>query len=292
MLANWVKETTTTFGTGPLTLSAIAGFPRFSEAFAVSELCSYAILTSNASPQPLEWGIGTIGAGNSLSRSVVLGTYAANTLNTTNPTAVNLVSGTYNVICTAAMGGSVPGLLGVDSTNGSSGAFAPYPWTLAASPSSLAVTADRLYLSNFRMGTPRRLSAVKMRVSTGGVGSCRLGIYKANIDGTPGSLLYASDDITVPASGVMTWTLASAKIVPPGWYFMAFATKGVAPTFNLFGTSPFVAETLVGSDGTAVTPVTFKYATLTSGWLVLPDPCLSTQTAAVTPPPAFTLVVS
>lgn len=292
MLANWVKETTTTTGSSDVTLSAITGFPRFSEAFAVGELCLYGITTNDQPPQPLEWGIGTIGASNTLVRSVVLGTYASGVLNTTNPTAVSLASGTHNVICANAMGAHLPGLPAVDTTNGSSGAVVPYPWTANVSGTAIASTADRLYLLNFRWACLRKVTAIKMRVSTGAAGNCRIGIYKAGTDGKPGALLYSSGDIDTTNVGIITWTFSSAKILPPGWYFLGVATKGITPSFNTFtqATVGQVCETLVGVDSTAVQAILYKYVALSGGWTSLPDPPSSTQTSVTSPPPLFSIV--
>lgn len=290
MLANWVKETTTTTGAGTLTLSAITGFPRFSEAFAADELVSYAILTNDTPPRPLEWGIGTMGASNTLARTTVLGTYAASTLNTTNPTAVNLSAGTYNVICAESMGGVVPGLPGIDTTNGSGGSFVPYPW--AAGSAALVLVADRMYISNFRLSSRRKVTAFRMRVSTAVAGNLRMGIYKCGVDGKPAELMLESGDISTGSTGVITWTLATAKIFPPGWYFFAIATKGTAPTVNscALPANHLQAETPVGTDATAVVAITYKYAALSSGWTDLPDPATSSQTHVSTAPPAFSIV--
>lgn len=290
MLANWVKETTTTTGTGTLTLSAITGFPRFSQAFGTNDLISYAILTTDTPPQPLEWGIGTMGASNTLVRSQVLGTYASSVLNTNNPTAVSLSAGTYNVICAEAMGGSVPGLPTLDTANGSIGAFVPHPWVAGAA--ALVIVADRMYIANFRLSSHRKVTAFKMRVSSPVAGQSRMGLYRAGTNGKPAELIAQSADISTGASGVITWTLSTPKIFPAGWYYFAFATKGVAPSVNA-GTYPaqcIPAETLVGTDTTAVTGITHKYAALTGGWTDLPDPAPSTQTAASTMPPCFSIV--
>lgn len=290
MITNWVKETTTTTGTGTLTLAAITGFPRFSEAFATNDLVCYAILTSDTPPRPLEWGIGTMGASNTLARTSVLGTYASNVLNTNNPTAVSLTSGTYNVICAEAMGGSVPGLPTVDTANGSLGAFVPFPWVAGAS--ALVTVADRMYIANFRISSHRRVTAFKMRVSSPVSGQCRMGLYRVGSNGKPAELIAQSADISTGASGVITWTLSTPKIFPAGWYYFAFATKGVAPSVNTaaFPAQCIPAETLVGVDATAVTGVTHKYAALTGGWADLPDPAPSTQTAVATMPPCFSIV--
>lgn len=64
MLANGVKETTTTTGTGTVTLSAVTGYPRVADVVPTGAPVDYAIQSGNNR----EAGIGTVGAGNTLTR--------------------------------------------------------------------------------------------------------------------------------------------------------------------------------------------------------------------------------
>jgi len=93
MLANGIKETTTTTGTDTVTLSAVIGFTRFANAFANGLSASYVICSGNN----WEWGIGTVGAGNTLARTVITATLVAGTYTASGATAITL-SGTSNVI--------------------------------------------------------------------------------------------------------------------------------------------------------------------------------------------------
>jgi hypothetical protein len=85
-----VQETTTTEGTGTLTLSgAVTGFQTFSSAIGNSNTTYYAI-SSNGSE--FEVGIGTVGAG-TLARTTILAS-------SNGGNVVNLSAGTKNVFCT------------------------------------------------------------------------------------------------------------------------------------------------------------------------------------------------
>jgi hypothetical protein len=95
VFSNNVKETTTTTGTGTVTLSAVSGSVRFSDAHAVNDLVPYGIMSGG----DWEWGIGTVGAGNTLARTTVQATFVAGVYDTTSPTAISL-SGTSTVIVT------------------------------------------------------------------------------------------------------------------------------------------------------------------------------------------------
>lgn len=289
MLAPSIKETTTTAGTGTLTLSLASGFARFGEWFAANVLCKYALLDSNGAM--LEWGIGTYAGSNTLARTVVLGTYASPTPNTGSPTAVSL-TGTTTVICAELMGGSIPGLTGAATTNGSSGAFVPEPFLLSGSASSLTITADRLYLYPVRIATPRKITAVKFRISSGGTGNAQIGFYKADETGNAKELTLSSGDIVMPASGVATWTFATSQVFPSDWVFVGFACKGVAPVVNVSGANFFSGATPYNTDATGVQPIVHKYAALTGGWTSLPSTAPSTGlTSQMTQPPLISLVL-
>lgn len=288
MLANGIRETTATTGTGNLTLSD-AGAVRFGQAFQASQLVKYSLL--DASGNQVEWGIGQYLGGNQIARTVVCGTWTAGVLNISTPTAANL-AGTTTVICAEIMGGSVPGLFGISSTNGSSGAFIPEPMLLAGSASSFALVADRLYLQPARMASPRRLTAMKFRVSTNGGGVAQIGLYKCSETGEPKELLMSSGDIAVPFSGITTWALASPLVLPPDWYYIAFASKGATPTINTTGAGYFSGATPLGTDATVVQAIAHKYATLTAGWASLPTTCPTSLTSAgATNPPAVAVVL-
>ena len=86
-----VKETSTTTGTGTLTLDgAVTGFETFSSAIGNTNTTYYAIEIPNT--VHFEVGLGTVGAG-TLSRDTVI-----SSSNSDNP--VNFPAGTKNVFCT------------------------------------------------------------------------------------------------------------------------------------------------------------------------------------------------
>ncbi|CAB4172608.1 hypothetical protein UFOVP1470_4 [uncultured Caudovirales phage] len=103
MLNNGVKETTTTAGTGTITLAEVTGYTRFAEGFANAELASYAIKDGNN----WEWGIGTVGAANTLARTTITGSLVAGVF-TTGGTAITLASGAADVYCVDHTGTTRP----------------------------------------------------------------------------------------------------------------------------------------------------------------------------------------
>jgi len=86
-----VKETSTTTGTGSLTLAgAVSTFETFAARFAVGDRVHYRIESTGS-----EWevGIGTLTGSSTLAREQVLASSNSNAL-------VNLSAGTKNVYCT------------------------------------------------------------------------------------------------------------------------------------------------------------------------------------------------
>lgn len=95
MLKHGVQETTLTSGTGPLTLTKALTYSRFSERFSVGDLADYEIKAANGDR---EWGIGTVGAGNTLARTTITGTLVAG-IYTPGGTALNLSTAGAVVSC-------------------------------------------------------------------------------------------------------------------------------------------------------------------------------------------------
>ena len=93
VIADRVKDTTTTTGTGSLTLSGSAptGFVAFASAMATGDTCQYAISSSGGS----EWevGMGTLTGATTLTRDTILSS-------SNSGSAVNLSSGTKDVYIT------------------------------------------------------------------------------------------------------------------------------------------------------------------------------------------------
>lgn len=93
MYANWVKETTVTAGTGGIATSAVAGWRRFSDIFAVGDIVYYTIQDGNNR----ETGIGTLAAGNTMARTTIFEKYEGG-VTTQNPgTGINLSGGVAQV---------------------------------------------------------------------------------------------------------------------------------------------------------------------------------------------------
>lgn len=154
MLANGVKETTNTTGTGTITLNAVSGFVRFGDAFSVGDLAGYEIVSGN----DREWGVGTVGASNTLARTRVIATLVSGVYDRTAPTAITL-SGTSIVSC-VDHAGTPRFLLPINKNR----YFVPSGFTGRGLANSL-LTANRQYYVPFML--PRNMEVNELGISVG-----------------------------------------------------------------------------------------------------------------------------
>lgn len=105
-LADRVRETTTTTGTGAIALGgALPGYRAFSDSVSVGDTFWYAIVNANPTPIEFEIGVGTLTAAATLTRSSVLTSSNANA-------TVTFSAGTKEVLITfpADIAEMIPGL--------------------------------------------------------------------------------------------------------------------------------------------------------------------------------------
>lgn len=236
MLANGAKETTTTAGTGTVTLSAVTGFPRFSDILGVGTLVDYAIRSGDS----WEWGIGTIAAGNTLERSIISAKYESGTYSK-NPASGVSLSGTSEVFCTAHSATIVPTLSAMPQR----GAFSRLVFNAAPANNRARATAgatsSRVYLFPYQLEMRCRVS--KIGVSAGGSvagAQCRVGMYAMTADGSPGPLLFESGLLEPVTSGTDYLNSIAEYDLLPGWYWACLHTGSTAPNLYWFetGTAP------------------------------------------------------
>lgn len=83
---NFVQATTTTTGTGDITLVDVAGFPNFDDALSATDTIEYSIKNG------VQWetGLGTYNGSNVLERTTIYATWDGTTYDDTSPTAITL----------------------------------------------------------------------------------------------------------------------------------------------------------------------------------------------------------
>ena len=218
MLANWAKCTTTTSGTGDLSLSPVTNFPTFSDVFSVGQIVGYSILNSNG--EPVEEGVGCYSAVDTLTRTLPCATYSGGVYAGTAPSAISL-SGTYTVIASSVRG-MAPTLPQINTA-----AAARY----FSSPSHQASGAVRNIFVGDLIAVPLLFSAARpvdafaIEVTTLGASAvARVGLYSVGANGLPSKLLIESADINCSTTGVKVSTFGAVSI-HPGWYYMVIACK-------------------------------------------------------------------
>lgn len=208
MLAEFIRQTTTTTGTGSLTLASVAGFPTFADSFVVDEPISFAVL-DDATGAPLEMCQGHLSNSTTLVIDRVLTTYTGGTLNQTNPVALSLAAGTKRVICTPSAGGLVAAPVNIPqlSANNVRLLYPDSHLVGVGSHGAVTVVPNIVYHVPIVIKSSQLINAAVFRLSGVVAGStAKVGIYTAGPDGKPGVKL-------VESSAVSTATNSPPEIV-------------------------------------------------------------------------------
>lgn len=230
MLGNFVKETTSTTGTGTVTLSAVTGFSRISDQFAVGRLVAYAIEDGINR----ESGLGTVASGNTLERTVILSKLDGGTYSEYPAAGLNL-SGSATVFITPDKGNLFHGFPGVIADLE---LYSSHNIVSGAPNRALAPSLDEyITLQPFLLLGRMRVDALSAYCSVGAAATVRLGLYACGSDGYPDARIAQTADIDASSTGSKVGAITPVTI-PPGWYYTALASKGNAyPSFYAWATT-------------------------------------------------------
>lgn len=269
MLANGVKETTVTAGTGTLTLSAVTGSVRFSDAFPAGLVVPYHLKDGSNH----EWGIGKVAAANTLERTSIRATYAAGVYDNTAPAAITLSGGTVDVELADMADLRANSMPNIDTV---SSGLTRYHFSRHMSfvPASdvRASAIDRCQYIAFYLETPCVATHVGFRVATAVAAStAKCAIYNVAPNGYIGDKIVestAADDTST--TGYKESAIANTYL-SPGWYYLAVATTH-AVVLNAYSAGQAGTNRLtpLGYD-TSLRPIGGRYETLTAGWTSLPS---------------------
>lgn len=261
---NGIYETTTTSGPGTLTLTAVTGRPRFSDA-GLNAMVPYAIKDGDN----WEWGMGKVSASNTLARSVVTATLVSGTYDNTSPSAITLSGSAADVYLAPIAEAIAPGMPIVASAYGRKAVQSSH-WTEYASATQ-AVTADRLYLAPFKVDSAYDINGFYIDMNTAGAAStkARIGLYRILPDGQPGELLCETADIDTSVAATVLSPAVTQVRVNPGWYYVGLVCSGT-PTFVAYATNA-AGPSPLGLNGSAgsMEPIQFIYKSI-AGWSALP----------------------
>lgn len=273
MHGNWAKEETTTTGTGTLTLSAVTGWPRFADVFPVGEEVSYAILNSDGSP--IEAGIGTVAASNTLERTQIDATYVSGAYDNTNASAVSLASGTKTVIATP-VARSILGAGTLVNANATLRAIGSAHYMSSSSSTVSLGSANRCYYMPFLLEFGVEITGLVVNVTTAVASSnFRIGLYWLASNGAPGAKWLETADLSGATTGIKGTGSITRIFAPPGWYYAAIAAKAAA--ISVDGNRMEGISTPLGHSTVSATYAQ-GYETLSGGWTDLPTAAATSLT--------------
>lgn len=264
-LGNWVKQTTTTTGTGDLTLSPVAGYPSANDVFGLGASFPYTIWDSAGSP--IECGLGHLDVSNVLVRDFVRATYVGGTYSAVNSVTgqVSLTAGTYTVGCSIDDSSArIEPSKAFSRVHGTANARIHSPRNIMQRNNS-AITwnnANRLYAFPIYIAERGPFDAFVVRCTTA-AGLSDLALYEVGPGGLPGKLLVAA--VGVAFSGAINYATFAARSIQPGWYYLAFNN-----TTTSQGTYSAILEENMGYGVDLVNNTPFVYKAQTAG--AIPDP--------------------
>lgn len=228
MFGNWITQTTTTTGTGNLTLSTVSGYPAFSDEFAAGERFQYQIL-DDSTGAPIESGVGYL-SGGALVRERIEATMVSGVYDNSTPTAVSLAAGTKRVICAVSASSAFAAAPGAALV---SGGFRGYgdAITVAPSTTNVSIPNQRAIAIPFRAESAQEIDAVVARVTIVGTSGAlvRGAIYSVGADGLPDVQLAVSGTVAADTTGQKFLTFTAFR--PPQRFFAAIIATN-APSFH------------------------------------------------------------
>lgn len=265
---NWIHETSTTVGTGPVDLVGVPGRPRVSEMMSVGTLCNYVLVDANGNR---ESGIGKRGSGNSLIRVRPTKTYVSGVPSLVSPSPIALSGGTVDVFISPISGAHPVTMRRIATNGGRKGLYSPH---IADTPTgSLTAAADRLYIFPFQNNEDMPISGAYIDMNTSGAAGtkARTCLYRLDENAQPTDILVESPDVdTSVAASVLTfpWTAIDA---PPDWLGIGLLCSG-APVLAAYPSGVRTLQSPFGIDGSAGSclPVIGYYKNVSAGWTSMP----------------------
>lgn len=264
MLGNWIRETTTTTGTGNMTVAAVTGYPRFSTLFALNQRFLYSIL-ADSDGTPIEAGIGYLSATSTLVRERVLATYSSGTYDDTSPAAVSLASGTKRVVCAAVSTafGSMPYEHQRLPSSGVRGRWGLPGQGHNGAPTGFGHDTAYRWFHPVKWETPGVIDRVSFYASANTANNFRAAIFQITTDGKPGAILADFGATAISGTGIKhSGALGTPIFLPAGEYLV-----GIQPdtgSISIYGDQYNRPSSCLGIASTGL-PVAHLYRAVTYG---------------------------
>ena len=226
-LGNWIRQTTTTTGTGALTLSSVSGWATFDSQFTAGADGAgdhfYYTILNDSDGSPIEAGIGRMSDSTTLQRVHVLATFSSGVYAEAN-SAVNLAAGTKRVICSDLAGvrpANIPGML-----SSASDKYLFNQIFQTGSGNAVPLATANIYAVPFLIATPARVTGMAVRVTTAGTSATmRLGLYRCKSNLAAGNLIDGTGDIDCSTTGWKPGAFSGGtRRLKPGLYWAAMKT--------------------------------------------------------------------
>ena len=266
MLANRVRETTTTTGTGNLTLAGAATNRRsFSSQFATSQRFNYFIDDESGN---FENGIGYLSDSTTLVRETVLDSSNAGAL-------VSFGAGTKQVFCTQSAGAAYSSSGFILDLNAGLSDGLTLSGHVVYEGTNMGLQADRVYYLPFlaNHNSVSRL-AVGCANSVDSGSKFRLGfcpMHPVTRLPQPDLMLAETADLTPIVDTQITGTVASFNAIPGLWYYFIIVTNAVNRVACSSNAAGRFLPTPLGVTAQAYpTPIVYLYEDVSPGWSTLP----------------------
>lgn len=242
MLGNWIKQSTTTSGTGNLTLSSVTGYDTFASQFGDDttntpyRFFNYIIKDGNN----WEYGVGHMSSTTVLVRDICKAKFDTGTYSRFPATKLSLSGSAADVFC--------------DLAESHFDAPATVNQTTSGVPNDRhgEASATVTLAGNYTFGWPMRWSrsvlstGIRTHCTTAGGGTkWQMGLYAPASDGKVGKLIARTGDVT-PATGDTTqsWN-GGNKYIEAGWYWLVWSGDG-APVFTNMAIYGYAPQLLAG----------------------------------------------
>jgi len=275
MLADWVKETTSTTGTGAtITLTgAVASFVRFQDFVPVGATVTVAIKDGN-NRELVEC---TLATSTTLTRTRGISKLESGTPSKNHATFLSLTSSAEVGIALAAemAGGSASGL-GSNTFGNTIAKRVASAAPMLGSTSTFAMSANTLYLSPYRLDAGMTLAALTTYITSGAAGgNLAIGVWAMAVDGSPGTLLGSTTGVSTTSTGIVRGTVSQSNVhLSPGWYWVGLLSDST-PTIAVISGAVMCPIGSHNSDSRLALSRLFASVTYASG---LPSPPTSLST--------------
>lgn len=232
-VADWIFCTTSSTGTGNLTLSTKSGWFTFTDHFAsgADGACDYFeyVIRDSTTLIPKEAGFGHMSDATTFVRDHVYLTNSSGTISKAN-SPISL-TGTNDVICADLASTRLRGNMNIRTS--ATDRYIGDSQFYSATGNIKVLNAGTLYGIPFRMDSPALISGGGVSVTTLAASSnVRIGLYRLKKNREPGNIICQTGDIATTTTGFKSgsWAAGGDRRLPAGDYFLAIKSNGGNPT--------------------------------------------------------------